>query len=117
MKTVTDKNGILFDTVMISYANQLNLELHESSFANFECHTRNSYPFNRLFAVSFSNGEPSVVSNYETGEQFEMKPGHLYFFSYGFPSPSISEREPDFLRFISICATAHTRMSFSPNGS
>ena len=85
MKTVTNKNGILFDTVMISYANQLNLELHESSFANFECHTRNSYPFNRLFAVSFSNGEPSVVSNYETGEQFEMKPGHLYFFSYGFP--------------------------------
>lgn len=85
MKTVTDKNGILFDTVMISYANQLNLELHESSFANFECHTRNSYPFNRLFAVSFSNGEPSVVSNYETGEQFEMKPGYLYFFSYGFP--------------------------------
>lgn len=85
MKTVTNKNGILFDTVMISYANQLNLELHESSFANFECHTRNSYPFNRLFAVSFSNGEPSVVSNYETGEQFEMKPGYLYFFSYGFP--------------------------------
>lgn len=85
MKTVTDKNGVLFDTVMISYANQLNLELHESSFANFECHTRNSYPFNRLFAVSFSNGEPSVVSNYETGEQFEMKPGYLYFFSYGFP--------------------------------
>lgn len=85
MKTETDKNGVLFNTVMISYANQLNLELHESSFANFECHTRNSYPFNRLFAVSFSNGEPSVVSNYETGEQFEMKPGYLYFFSYGFP--------------------------------
>ena len=53
MKTVTDKNGVLFNTVMISYANQLNLELHESSFANFECNTRNSYPFNRLFAVSF----------------------------------------------------------------
>ena len=87
MKTVTDKNGVLFDTVMISYANQLNLELHESSFANFECHTRNSYPFNRLFAVSFSNGKPSVVSNYETGEQLEMKAGHLYFFSYGFPLP------------------------------
>ena len=85
MKTITDKNGVLFDTVMISYANQLNLELHESSFANFECNTRNSYPFNRLFAVSFSNGKPSVVSNYETGEQLEMKPGHLYFFSCGFP--------------------------------
>ena len=77
--------GVGYGDTARSYANQLNLELHECSFADFNCRGINKHFYNRIFAVRYAKGEPAFVGNSETGVQMEMKPGYFYFFSPGMP--------------------------------
>ena len=62
--------------------NSLELELHETSHAQFRCHGENSALFNRIFVVRKDNGpERSSIIRTKDGKYVEMRPRHLYFIS------------------------------------
>lgn len=99
METHQNLSGIAYGSSAMSYANQLNLELHECSFANFNCTGHNRYSYNRIFAVQKVTGEPSFVGNSETGRKIEMKPGCFYFSSCALPLSFEFRKGTEFFAF------------------
>ena len=99
METHQNLSGIAYGSSAMSYANQLNLELHECSFANFNCTGHNRYTYNRIFAVQKVTGEPSFVGNSETGRKIEMKPGCFYFSSCALPLSFEFRKGTEFFAF------------------
>ncbi len=99
METHQNLSGIAYGSSAMSYANQLNLELHECSFANFNCTGHNRYTYNRIFAVQKVTGDPSFVGNSETGRKIEMKPGCFYFSSCALPLSFEFRKGTEFFAF------------------
>lgn len=80
--------------------NALTLELFQAADATFDCHGRNHYPFNRIFAVHSAGEMRSIVRNHSRGgETLEMTPGSVIFISSGVDLEFEFRRDTQFFAF------------------
>lgn len=70
-------------TELETLANALELEFYECSEACLECHGRNSFSFNRLFAVWQCREESNWLRNVRTGQVMPMRANCLYWIANG----------------------------------
>ena len=63
--------------------NSFHLELFQISDAAFDCHGRNRFPFNRIFAVVSAGKTLSRLTSHSSGQSVPMKPGAVCFISAG----------------------------------
>ena len=63
--------------------NHMQLEICQISDAAFFSHSRNRYPFNRIFAVKSAGHQRSCLFSHSCGERLEMRPGCIYFMTAG----------------------------------